>query len=98
MELLQQKQLKQLNCIVRDIETITIISPVGSNIVYVRQLKLQQWYSRPHIPKDNPVLERLNRTIQEVFTKVTDVDLVDTVYFNEVLLEWLIDLSPPSNV
>ena len=58
-----------------------------------RQLKLQQWYSRFHTSKDNLVLERFNRTIQEEFTEVTDVDLADTEYFNGVLLEWLIDYN-----
>jgi len=57
------------------------------------KLNLQQWYSRPRTPKDNPVLERFNRTIQEEFIEVTDVDLADTAYFNEVLLEWLIDYN-----
>ena len=57
------------------------------------KLNLQQWYSRPHTPKDNPVLERFNRTIQEEFIEVTDVDLADIIYFNEVLLDWLIDYN-----
>lgn len=57
------------------------------------KLNLQQWYSRPRTPKDNPVLERFNRTIQEEFIEVTDVDLADAAYFNEVLLDWLIDYN-----
>ena len=33
------------------------------------ELSLPQWYSRPRTPKDNPVLERFNRTIQEEFVE-----------------------------
>ena len=56
-------------------------------------LKLPQWYSRPRTPKDNPVLERFNRTIQEEFVDFWDVDPVDVEDFNQQLLDWLIEYN-----
>lgn len=57
------------------------------------ELKLPQWYSRPHTPKDNPVLERFNRTIQEEFTEHWDVDPMDLEDFNLKLLDWLVEYN-----
>ncbi|EKD90979.1 MAG: hypothetical protein ACD_30C00054G0026 [uncultured bacterium] len=57
------------------------------------ELKLPQWYSRPHTPKDNPVLERFNRTIQEEFTNFWDVNPMDVEDFNLQLLDWLIEYN-----
>ena len=57
------------------------------------ELKLPQWYSRPHTPKDNPVLERFNRTIQEEFVEIIDIDLSDVDEFNRRLLDWLIEYN-----
>lgn len=57
------------------------------------ELKLPQWYSRPHTPKDNPVLERFNRTIQEEFVDIIDIGLEDTEEFNKRLLDWLIEYN-----
>jgi transposase InsO family protein len=57
------------------------------------QLSLPQWYSRVRTPKDNAVLERFNRTIQEEFVDITDVPLQDTQAFNTSLLEWLIEYN-----
>lgn len=54
---------------------------------------IKQWYSRPRTPKDNPVLERFNRTIQEEFVALTEADLADTTLFNKLLLDWLIDYN-----
>lgn len=58
-----------------------------------RKLSLPQWYSRVRTPKDNAVLERFNRTIQEEFVDITDIDLEDTQEFNTRLLEWLIEYN-----
>lgn len=55
-----------------------------------RALNIPQWYSRPHTPKDNAVLERFNRTIQEEFIEMTDIDPMDIGDFNQKLLDWLI--------
>ncbi len=56
-------------------------------------LSLPQWYSRPHTPKDNPVLERFNRTIQEEFVDMIDIGLDDVSAFNQKLLAWLIEYN-----
>ena len=58
-----------------------------------RELNIPQWYSRPHTPKDNPVLERFNRTIQEEFIEITDVNLEEVFEFNLKLLDWLIEYN-----
>lgn len=55
-----------------------------------RTLGIIQWYSRPHTPKDNSVLERFNRTIQEEFVQTTDVDPLFVDDFNKKLTDWLI--------
>lgn len=57
------------------------------------ELKLPQWYSRPHTPEDNPVLERFNRTIQEEFVDIIDIGLEDVNEFNKRLLDWLIEYN-----
>lgn len=57
------------------------------------ELKLPQWYSRPHTPKDNPVLERFNRTIQEEFIEMIDIGLENIALFNNKLLDWLIEYN-----
>jgi transposase InsO family protein len=56
-------------------------------------LAIPQWYSRPHTPKDNAVLERFNRTIQEEFVQVTDIDPYFTDDFNRKLTDWLIEYN-----
>jgi len=58
-----------------------------------RELSLPQWYSRPHTPRDNAVLERFNRTIQEEFIETTDVDPLFTEEFNDKLTDWLIEYN-----
>lgn len=56
-------------------------------------LSITQWYSRPHTPQDNSVLERFNRTIQEEFIEFTDISMEDIEEFNKVLLDWLIEYN-----
>jgi transposase InsO family protein len=58
-----------------------------------RELSLPQWYSRVRTPKDNAVLERFNRTIQEEFVEMTDVDVEETEVFNKRLTDWLIEYN-----
>lgn len=58
-----------------------------------RELNLPQWYSRPHTPKDNPVMERFNRTIQEEFIQMIDIGLENIPLFNSRLLDWLIEYN-----
>ena len=57
------------------------------------ELGIPQWYSRPHTPKDNAVLERFNRTIQEEFITMSDSDILFVREFNESLTDWLIEYN-----
>lgn len=57
------------------------------------ELSLPQWYSRVRTPKDNAVLERFNRTIQEEFVDIIDIDVEDSSAFNQRLLDWLIEYN-----
>jgi transposase InsO family protein len=60
-----------------------------------RRLQILHVYSRVHTPKDNPVCERFNRTLQEEFVEtneyfeplLTDSNLVKA---NQHLTEWLV--------
>jgi transposase InsO family protein len=54
-----------------------------------KELSLPQWYSRAHTPKDNPVLERFNRTIQEEFVEMAYNGVEDLLAFNKELTDWL---------
>ena len=58
-----------------------------------RQLSLPQWYSRVRTPKDNAVLERFNRTIQEEFVEMTEAGVEDIHVFNRELTEWLVEYN-----
>jgi len=58
-----------------------------------RDLQIPQWYSRVHTPKDNAVLERFNRTIQEEFVEATDIDPLFLNDFNRALTDWLIEYN-----
>ena len=58
-----------------------------------KELSLPQWYSRVNTPKDNAVLERFNRTIQEEFVDIIDIGVEDTEAFNQRLLDWLIEYN-----
>lgn len=57
------------------------------------QLGIQQVYSRVRRPKDNPVLERFNRTIQEEWLEVSEVGLDGVQQANLDLTEWLVDYN-----
>ena len=58
-----------------------------------KALKIPQWYSRAHTPKDNAVLERFNRTIQEEFVEQTTQTIYCVPDFNKVLTTWLIEYN-----
>lgn len=53
-------------------------------------LNIPQWYSRSHTPADNGVLERFNRTIQEEFVEMSEVDPLFVEDFNRALTDWLV--------
>lgn len=55
-----------------------------------KELSIQQIYSRPHTPKDNPALERFNNTIQYEWLKYSEVGLEDIIEANYDLTTWLI--------
>ncbi len=56
------------------------------------ELSIPQYHSRVRIPKDNPDIERFNRTVQEEFIQLgnmsTDIDM-----FNRNITEWLIEYN-----
>ena len=56
-------------------------------------LSLPQWYSRVRTPKDNAVLERFNRTIQEEFVEMAYSGSEDLEAFNQELTEWLVEYN-----
>jgi len=56
------------------------------------KLNINHYFSRNHTPKDNAVLERFNRTLQEEFVNQGNFDL-DTERFNRTMTEWLIEYN-----
>lgn len=61
-------------------------------IAAVRELALEQYWSRVKTPTDNPVNERFNRTLKEEFIQLGNYTS-DTTVFNRRLIEWLIEYS-----
>jgi len=57
-----------------------------------QKLKIEQYYSRVHTPKDNPNNERFNRTLQEEFIALGNYHC-DPQVFNRKLTEWLIEYN-----
>ena len=58
----------------------------------VAELHLDEYWSRNHTPKDNPVCERFNRTIKDEFIAFGNMNTDPTV-FNRRLTEWLIEYN-----
>lgn len=56
------------------------------------KLELSRYYSRPRTPKDNPVNERFNRTLQDEFVSLGNYT-PDVLEFNRNLTEWLIEYN-----
>src|SRR3990167_1291848 len=54
------------------------------------KLNILQIYSRPYTPKDNPALERFNRTIQREWLRLSEVGLDDILEASQDLTTWLI--------
>ncbi len=61
-------------------------------ILACQELRVNQYWSREHTPKDNSVNERFNRTLQEEFIALGNFT-PDPVLFNQRLVEWLIDYT-----
>ncbi len=57
-----------------------------------QKMNLERYYSRPRTPKDNPVNERFNRTLQEEFVNLGNFTS-DTRQFNRNLTEWLVEYN-----
>ncbi|MDO8514955.1 MAG: integrase core domain-containing protein, partial [bacterium] len=58
-----------------------------------KSLKIKQVYSRPRQPKDNPALERFNRTLQEEWLELSEVGLDEIEEANLDLTTWLIEYN-----
>lgn len=54
------------------------------------KLNILQVYSRPYTPKDNPALERFNRTVQDEWLDFSEVGLDDILEANLDLTTWLV--------
>ena len=57
-----------------------------------QKMDLARYYSRPRTPKDNPVNERFNRTVEDEFINLGNFT-TDVVSFNHNLTEWLIEYN-----
>ncbi len=57
-----------------------------------QKLQIERYYSRPRTPKDNPVNERFNRTLEQEFIQLGNFT-PDTNQFNKELTEWLIEYN-----
>jgi transposase InsO family protein len=55
-----------------------------------KKLDILQIYSRPYTPKDNPSLERFNKTVQEEWLDFSEIGLDDILKANYDLTTWLI--------
>lgn len=58
-----------------------------------RKLDINQVFSRPHTPKDNPCLERFNWTIQDEWLAMSEVGLDSIQEANRDLTEWLVEYN-----
>lgn len=57
-----------------------------------KKLGLDRYYSRVRQPKDNPVCERFNRTLNEEFIQLGN-SISDITIFNSNLTEWLVEYN-----
>ena len=58
----------------------------------IEDLKLNDYWSRVHTPKDNPVCERFNRTLKDEFLAMGNMN-TDPQSFNRDLTEWLVEYN-----
>lgn len=61
--------------------------------VACQELKIPQIFSRVRTPKDNPALERFNRTIQDEWLSLSPVGLDDMQWANQDLTTWLVEYN-----
>jgi len=57
-----------------------------------QKMALARYYNRPHTPKDNPVNERFNKTLEDEFINLGNFT-PDVVSFNQNLTNWLIEYN-----
>ena len=57
------------------------------------KLNITQVFSRPHTPKDNPCLERFNRTVQDEWLSMSESGLDNIKEANKDLTEWLVEYN-----
>ena len=57
-----------------------------------QQLKIEHYFSRVRMPKDNPECERFNRTLKEEFMALGNMS-TDLITFNRDLTEWLVEYN-----
>jgi len=89
--------LKRL-MVLADCQIVVIHSDNGSEFAgefkkACRQLSIEQVYSRVKQPKDNPDLERFNRTLQEEWLAFSEVGLDEIKEANTDLTEWLVEYN-----
>ena len=65
----------------------------GKFALACKKLGIEQVYSRPRTPKDNPALERFNWTIQDEWLGLSEVGLDDILEANRDLSNWLIEYN-----
>ncbi len=58
-----------------------------------QELSIKQVYSRVRQPKDNPALERFNRTLQEEWLELSSVGLDEIGEANIDLTDWLVEYN-----
>jgi len=57
-----------------------------------QKLNLKRYYNRPRTPKDNPVNERFNKTLEDEFIKLGNFNSKPQI-FNQQLTSWLIEYN-----
>ena len=60
--------------------------------IAIEELGLGDYWSKPAIPKDNPIVERFNKTIEEEFIDLGNMT-DDVVRFNNKLTEWIVEYN-----
>lgn len=58
-----------------------------------QELKIEQVYSRPRTPEDNPCLERFNWTVQDEWLSLSGIGLDEIEEANKDLTPWLIEYN-----
>jgi putative transposase len=65
----------------------------GEFAVSCKELGIEQVFSRARQPKDNPALERFNRTVQDEWLSLSEVGLDEIDMANHDLTKWLIEYN-----